>query len=150
MSIHTYPKFTNMHNRKLKRCMNRQRLQYLHLKKKSLVYPDDLVKRTKFLENVRGSSNLNSQILGFLCTFTMLVLNVSVTYFEVRRNQIRNLTFFQTTESKKEVQNQAKFHVAQGKKVVFCKLFTSARNYECYCNLTHPNMLKVQRLAPAR
>ena len=112
MSIHTYPKFTNMHNRKLKRCMNRQRLLYLYLKKKSLVCPDDLVKRTKFLENVRGSSNLTSQILGFLCTLTMLVLNVSVTYFEVRRNQIRNLTFFQTTESKKEVQNQAKFHVA--------------------------------------
>ena len=37
-----------MHNCTLKRYMNRQGFKYLHLKEKTVFYPDDLVKCTKF------------------------------------------------------------------------------------------------------
>ena len=65
--------------------MNQQVFKYLHLKEKGLFFLGDLIKRSEFTRKCKGPSNLTFGSLEFLYTLTVLVLSVSVTHFEVRK-----------------------------------------------------------------
>lgn len=141
-----------MHNRTIRRCLNKQGFKYLHLRKKGILYPDDLTKRTKFAKKCKRvlredfwKSGISMYLDGVGFEFKrnpFLSAKTSRTMGWRKPNQ--GLDINQTAKGKKEGKNQARFYVgiSFGKGVVLCKPYTGAMNSERYCNLIVPKIVE--------
>lgn len=140
----------NMHDRTIRRALNKEGVKYLHLRKKGILYKDDLVKRLRFARKCKRILPENFWKAGL----SMFLDGVGFEYKRNpcksakssktmgwrRRNQGLDINF--TAKGKKEGKKQARFYVgiSYQKGVVMCKPYTGSLNAERYCKIIIPRI----------
>ena len=139
-----------MHNRTVRRAMNREGFKYLHLRKKGVLYPDDLEARLKFANKCRNvlppdfwRKGVSLFLDGVGFEYKRNPCKSAVTSKTMgwrRRNQGLNINF--TAKGKKEGKKQVKFYVgiSYGVGVVMCKHFAGNLNADRYCEIIVPKI----------
>ena len=147
---HNIGALETMCNRTVRRAMKEAGFHYLHLRKKGVLYPEDLVKRLRFAKRCKRllppdfwkkGISIYLDGVGFEYKRNPRKSALSRTTMGWRRKDL-GLDLHFTAKGKKEGKKQAKFYVgiSYEKGVVLCKRFTGKLNAERYCEIIVPKL----------